>query len=406
MDWGDQKHAIALQAHGQGTIERLELEHDPLALHQWLEGVRQRFAGQPVGIAIEASKGAVVAALLEHPWLIIYPIHPATSRRFSLAFTPSRAANDAPDAYNLLEILRSHRHRLRPLLTPDAPTRRLSQLVEARRKLIDQRTMLGNQLTSLLKSYYPQALAMTGETRHSRLSLDFLARWPELASLQKARAETLRRFYYAHAIRRPEFIEQRLESARQARALSSDRILIETSQFMLRALLAQLRALEAPIKEMEKAIAETFAAQADAAIFSSLPGAGETMAPRLCVLFGTDRSRWRDASELQKYYGIAPVIEASGKTKWTHWRWSAPKFARQTLVEWAGLSVRYCDWAAAFYTRMKEKQKSHSAIMRALAFKWLRILWRCWQTRTPYDDSRYVRHLREKGSPLADLLPA
>ena len=106
------------------------------------------------------------------------------------------------------------------------------------------------------------------------------------------------------------------------------------------------------------------------------------MAPRLCVAFGTDRQRYPRVESLQKYSGVAPVRESSGKQNWIHWRWNAPRFLRQTFVEWAGLSVKYSAWARAYYDQQRKRQKGHAAVLRSLAFKWLRILWRCWQDRT------------------------
>ena len=38
--------------------------------------------------------------------------------------------------------------------------------------------------------------------------------------------------------------------------------------------------------------------------------------------------------------------------------------------------------------------------VRALAFKWIRILYRCWQTRTPYNETVYLNALAKRGSPL------
>src|SRR4051812_30831171 len=106
LDWGDKKHAIALRPRGSAApIETLVLEHSAENLHAWLSALGERFAHQPVAIAIESSKGAVVAALVEYPWLVIYPIHPATSRHISKAFTPSGAKDDMPDALVLLEVL-------------------------------------------------------------------------------------------------------------------------------------------------------------------------------------------------------------------------------------------------------------------------------------------------------------
>ena len=47
-------------------------------------------------------------------------------------------------------------------------------------------------------------------------------------------------------------------------------------------------------------------------------------------------------------------------------------------------------WAKAFY----ERNKSHHGAVRALAFKWLRILFRCWKDRVPYDQTRYTLALQ------------
>jgi transposase len=407
LDWGDKEHAIALRPRQAGApIENLVLEHSAENLHDWLSKLAERFNHQRVAVAIESSKGAVVAALMEHPWLVIYPIHPSTSRRFSTAFTPSRAKNDMPDAIALLEILENHRHRLRMLIGQDPETRRVTMLVEARRKLVDRRTMLTNGITSLLKNYYPQALKMVGKTLYAPLALDFLQRWPELAVLQRTKPSTLRSFYTQHRVRSAEIIEERLEVLAKARPLTEDRVLCEVSVLQLQALVAEIRVLNTQVANLEKAIASAFASHPDADLFKSLPGAGEAMAPRLCALFGMERNRWSDAAELQKYYGIAPVIERSGKKRFVHWRWSAPLFARQTLVEWAGLSVTSCRWAKAFYLQQEQRQKGRSAILRALAFKWLRILWRLWKNREPYDDARYLKQLQEKKAPFLAFLPA
>jgi len=407
LDWGDKNHAIALLPRAAGARpENLLLEHSAETLHAWLKALGERFEYQPVAIAVEASKGAIVAALLEHPWLVIYPIHPSTSRRFSTAFTPSGAKDDLPDAQILLELIEHHRARLRALAPQEEETRRITLLVEARRKLVDRRTLLTNQVTSLLKNYYPQALLLAGDNLSAPMALAFLERWPELALLQRIRPQTLRTFYYSHQVRRKELIEERVELAQNARALTADRALCEVSVMQLQAIVAEVRTLNTQLVKFEDAIQSAFKAHPDASLFESLPGAGKALAPRLCVLFGVDRHRWADAQELQKYYGIAPVTEKSGRQRHVHWRWSAPVFARQTLIEWAGQSVKACAWAKAYYLQQKERQKGHSAILRSLAFKWLRILWRCWHDRKPYNDALYLQQLHQRNAPLLPFLPA
>ena len=126
------------------------------------------------------------------------------------------------------------------------------------------------------------------------------------------------------------------------------------------------------------------------------------MVPRLIAAFGTQRDRYASASAMQCHAGIAPVVESSGKQRWVHWRWACPKFLRQTFHEWAWLSTRQSEWAKNFYDQQRGKGKSHHAAIRALAFKWIRILFRCWKDSVPYDEARYASALqkRAKGKPV------
>jgi transposase len=399
LDWGHHEHAFALQERG-GQYQESTLPQSAESLHQWLGSLAKRFGARPVALAIEASRGPVIHALLQYPWLVIYPINPLTSARYRKAFTPSGASDDLPDARVLLELVRDHAAKLRPLQAQDPQTVELSGLVETRRHLVDQRTQVLNQLTSLLRSYYPQALQLLGDL-DTDLAVDFLSRWPELIALKAAKPGVIKRFFYAHNLRRPELLQERLRLIGQARALTTEESRVHVAVLHLRCLLDQLRALRKHVALLESEIKNLFVQHSEAYLFRDLPGAGPTLAPRLCVAFGTIRTLYPDPASLQKLAGVAPVREKSGQQLWTHWRWLAPVFLRQTLVEWAGQTVVHSAWARVYYQRMKAKGKGHGAILRALAFKWIRVLWKCWQTRIPYDEARYLKQLLHRKSPNA-----
>jgi transposase len=400
LDWGDQSHAIALEPMGTPT-ETLTLEHSAESLHEWLDRLEQRFAGHQVAVAIETDRGPVVYALVERPWITIYPIHPATSTRHRTMFRPSGAADDLPDALVLLSLLQHHRDRLRPLHREDESTRKLANLVEARRKAVDRRTQLSNQLRSTLKDYFPQALALVGEDLSAPMALDFLEKWPRLTDAKIAKVLTLKTFYQRHNLRRPELTQSRLDLVRSARLLTRDSAVIEVCVRIVLMLVAELRVLAEHITEFEDAIAEAFLEHPEHGFFRELPGAGPTLAPRLLAAFGTTRDLYPEAGSMQRYFGVAPVTEKSGARAWIHWRWNAPTFIRQTLVEWAGQTVIFCPWAKAYYEQQRAKKMGHQSILRALAFKWLRVLWRCWQTRQDYDQEKYLRQLEKRKSPIA-----
>ena len=339
LDWGHHTHAFALQERGSAPQEGT-LEHSAESLHAWLRSLQQRWGGRSVAVALETSRGAVIHALLQYPWVVIYPINPVTSARYRSAFTPSGASDDVPDARVLLELVRDHAAKLRPLEPQDALTVKLTGLVEARRDLVDRRTQVLNQTTSLLRAYYPQALTLVGSL-DTELALDFLERWPDLISLKAAKPGTVKRFYYAHHLRRPELLQARLSFIKSAVALTTEEARVSVAVLQLRCLVDQLRAFHKHLAVLEAESQRVFAAHPEAALFRELPGAGPALAPRLCVAFGTLRTLYPDPASLQKAAGLAPVREKSGASLWTHWRWRAPVFLRQKLSS-NGRARRWC----------------------------------------------------------------
>jgi transposase len=403
LDWGDKEHAFCLVASGSSQSETGKLTHSAETLHRWFKDLEQRFGGRPVALAVESNRGAVLHVLAQYSWLTIFPINPVTSARYRKAFIPSGAKDDLPDAAIVLDLVRYHQDKLRPLIWEDENTRKLSALVLARRDTVDRRTQALNQLTSVLKTYYPQAFGLAGEDLRAPMALEFLRRWPDLISLKAGRLSTIRNFYYRHNVRRPEVVEKRLAQIKEMVALTTEEAVVSVALLQLKLLLELIATFNKHVARFEAEIATTFAAHADAALFKALPGAGSALAPRLAVAFGTDRTRYPNADSFQKYVGVAPVREKSGGQLWTHWRWQAPVFTRQSLVEWAGQTVIWCPWAKRYYERMKAKGKKHHVILRSLAFKWVRILWKCWKTNTAYDEGMYLKALEKKKSPNLPL---
>src|SRR5262249_28980181 len=151
------------------------------------------------------------------------------------------------------------------------------------------------------------------------------------------------------------------------------------------ALVAQLRVTLQAIADFDTAIAQRAQSHPDFPRFQALPGAGPVCAPRRLVAFGAQREPYATAAELQKYAGIAPVTARSGKKSWVHGRLQCPKSLRQPFVEWAAESIRHAFWAQLYYQQQRDQGKAHQAAIRALAFKGIRIRYRCWQDRTLYD---------------------
>ena len=399
IDWADRKHDVCELPYGSNCYKSSVIEHTPQALQDWAMGLLKRYDGNPVAVCCELKKGPLIYALSAYPHITLFPINPASVAHYRKVFTHSGAKNDPVDARIQVEILQNHMHKLTPI-RPECPkVRALAQLVEYRRKLVNDKVKLTNRVTATLKNYYPQVLDWFAE-KDTLIFCDFVAQWPTLAAAKRARKQTFTTFFNQHNSRYPAANEKRITAIKSAVELTKDPGVIEPNAIRAEILINQLKLLLHSIGRLDIDIRQRYKALPDRKIFDSFPGAGPQLAPRLLAAFGTDRERYATAADMQKYAGIAPVIEQSGKQSWTHWRYSCPKFLRQTFVEWAGQSVRFSFWAKAYYQQQIAKGKPHATAIRSLAFKWIRIAFRCWQTHTPYNESVYLEALRKRNSPL------
>ncbi|MCA1849585.1 MAG: IS110 family transposase [Acidobacteria bacterium] len=399
IDWADRKHDICLIDPQTGRREASVLRHSSQTIDEWAQALRARFGGQQVAVCLEQSRGPLIYALMKYDSITLYPINPSTLSRYREAFSPSRHKDDGADAAYLAELLAHHREHLRAWQPDSEQTRTLRYLVEHRRRLVSDRTRLSNRMTSLLKCYFPQVLEWFPDIR-TTLVCDFLLRWPSLDTLHRVRRETLSNFFRAHNSVRRDTLDKRVDAIKRAVPLVTDRAVIASSVLMIRALAAQMKTTLAAVAEFDSEIEALCAVNQDFALMKSLPGAGQNYAARLAVALGSDRERWQSADELARLAGVAPVIERSGKSCRVRWRYFCPKFLRQSFHEYAGESIRHSFWARAYYDEQRAKGKSHQAAVRALAFKWIRIIYRCWKTRTAYDEVKYLEGLRKKGSSL------
>jgi transposase len=268
------------------------------------------------------------------------------------------------------------------------------------------KTALLNQLTGRLKLYFPQMLTWFGSA-DSLLLWRLLEQWPELEALQQAPCRKLKAFLKQDARQAPADVQAFVEGLRVAVPATHDAAVVRSAARFAQALVQQLQLLRSQIQQYEKQIEAIVEQHPDFPIVSSFPGVGKALAPRLIAALGSQRERFPDAASIQSYSGIAPVREASGRRQWVHARWACPKFIKQTFQEWAQHSLARCAWARAHYDGQRTRGKQHQAAVRSVAYKWIRILFRCWVDGTPYDDALYSQrcgaHSPRSNTPVAPL---
>ena len=420
IDWANEEHQLCLLKRGTNKREYEVLEQKPERIQSWVLQLKERFGVGKVAIAIEQSKGPLIYALMHYDFIDIYPINPSTLGSYRLAFRPSGAKNDIIDVNYLMDILQGHRDKLRLWKADTEQTRILDIYCRERRNCVNTRVEICNRYKALLKEYYPQAIEMIGNDLGSQMAIDFLMSWPCFQKLAKARKETLVAFYHQHGSRSETLIQKRLTFIENTKPLTSDNAIIKTSQQILNQELKLLKTLQQSIAFYDAEIKQCFNEHQDAYLFKALPGAGEALAPRLLVAFGTDRARFDSALEIQAFSGIAPIVKESATeklkehdtsrktkpkgTKITLRRRRCPKFLLQTFHEFAKCSIGQSLWARAYYEQQRNKGQGKNAAIRSLAYKWIRIIYACWKNKQIYDEQTYIHSLKKRSSTLVPLI--
>lgn len=403
IDWADQTHQYAVCSQQNKPREEGKIEHTPEDLTEWVLELRKRFPNGSIAICVEQFRGALVYFLMRFDFIVLYLVNPLTLKKFREALYPSGPKDDPRDTDLLLDLLEKHRDKLRRWNPEPACVRKLDLLNQHRRTIVDDITRLTNRLSGYLKSYYPQALSLAGALNTVQ-ACDFLEKWPSLLQLKKAKLQQVENFYRKHNCRSTKRISERIDSIKKAVPITEDSAIVSVYQLTVKSLVGQLRALLSSLEHFDSELRATFEEYPEKEFYQALPGAGPVLQPRLAAAFGLDRSKWQRADELQSFSGVAPVTEKSGRSCWIHWRVACPKFIRQSLVEFANHSRPKSLWAAAYYQSQRDKQKSHQAALRALAYKWIRILFRCWKDRIPYNENVYMAALERHNSPLIKLI--
>lgn len=392
LDWAKENHAVCV------VDEKGKMQTQFLVAHTaegMLELVRKlsRFAlEQPLSIALERSSGLLVDTLLAGGVLVV-PIHPNVVKATRVRYAAAPGKSDPGDAYLLADLLRTDGHRFRTLQPLSDQTRALRALVRTRDDLIAQRVALANQLRALLESFWPGAASLFAAV-DSPICLAFLSRYPTAESAErlgeKRLAAFLTRNHYTGR-RHPRELLQRLHAAPTGRAGELEK---EAKAELVRALVAVLKTLQVQLRHLDAAIEHALSTHTAAAVFTSLPRVGRINAAQILAETTEDPSRFQSDDHLAAEAGVCPVTYASGKHRGVAFRCACNKRLRKALTTFADNSRHASRWAAAVYASARSRGHDHPHATRILARAWLRVLWKCWNNATPYDEKLHTAAAR------------
>ena len=392
LDWGSTGHAVCVLDERGARIAHLEVRHDAAGLADLIARLKRLAPPAELPVAIERPSGLVVETLVAagHP---VVPIHPNVVKACRPRYRAAGAKSDPGDAYMLADILRTDGHRVRPLAPVSDELRALRALVRGRDDLVAARVAMANQLRGLLESFWPGAATIFADV-DSPIALAFLARFPTPESARRLGTKRMQAFMAQNRYSGRRSAEELLARLR-ARLCAAPQGLAGDAEAdakgeLVRALVHSLTSLVAAIRELSSRIEHAVDDLPDGRIVMSFPRAGRICAAAILAELGDVRERFQTDAQLAAEAGVSPVTHASGKSRGVVFRWACNHRLRAAVTCWADNSRHSSLWAADIYRRARGRGCDHPHAIRVLARAWLRVLWRAWTDRKPYDPERHT----------------
>ncbi len=384
LDWASQTHAACVIDERGGVRTQFEVAHTAAGLTELVCKLR---ALGVTAVAIERPSGLIVDALLE-AGLGVVPIHPNIVKATRPRYRSHGGKSDASDAYLLADLLRTDAHRFRPLAPQNDEIRALRALVRGRDDLVATRVQLANQLRSLLQSFWPGAAEIFADV-DSPIGLAFIQRYPTPESASRLGPKRMAAFCAQHGYSGRRSAQELLQRLHLAAAVSTGELEMEAKGELAISLAHTLARLVEQIRLLSSRIEHHIGAIEDGRILMSFPRAGRLCAAQILAELGSVRERFDSDERLAAEAGVAPVTYASGKTKAVAFRWACNHRLRAALTCLADNSRHANSWAAHVYAKARSRGCDHPHAIRILARAWVRVIWRAWQDRKPYDPTQH-----------------
>ncbi len=385
LDWASRTHAVCILDARGSVRAQFEVSHDAAGLAQL---VRRLKVAHIDSVSIERPSGIVVDVLLE-AGLQVVPIHPNVVKATRPRYRSHGGKSDASDAYLLADLLRTDGHRFKPLAAQSDEIRALRALVRGRDDLVATRVQLANQLRSLLESFWPGAAEIFADI-DTPIALAFVQRYPTPESAARLGPKRMAAFCAQHAYNGRRSAELLLQRLQQAAAINPGALELDAKGELVTSLARALECVVEQIRLLTSRIEHAVQSSDDGQIIMSFPRAGRVCAAQILAELGSVRERFDSVERLAAEAGVTPVTYESGKSKVVAFRWACNHRLRAAITCLADNSRHASAWAANIYAAAKARGCDHPHAVRILARAWLRVIWRAWKDRTPYDPQRHA----------------
>ena len=386
VDWASEKHDVRVADAAGEKLLAATFAHDEQGLRSMCRALVRL---EVELVAIERPDGLLVERLLD-AGLRVLALHPNQVAAARDRFRVSGGKSDGFDAFVLCELARTDNHRFRVLEPDSDQTKALRALTRGREDLVGMRTALTNQLRAELERFWPGPLGLFTDL-HGRISLAFLERYPSPADARGLGEARLAGFLARERYSGRQKPAELLAKLRRAAAARVGELELSTRRQLVLGLVAMIKSLNAQIKELERQLARTLGEHPDGEIFRSLFRDPRSVicAAELLAEIGDCRGRYPSRDSLAADAGQAAVAIESGKRKAACFRWGCNKRMRASFARLADSTRHWHPWAQDVYAAALARGHDHPRALRTLGRAWCRVVWQCWQKRTPYDPARH-----------------
>jgi transposase len=385
IDWSEDQHDVAIVDDQARVVARARIRDNAAGFSQLVELLAQHGELASIEIAIETDKGLLVAALVGAGFTV-FPINPRAVARYRERHGQAGGKSDHADAVVLANILRTDRHAHRPLPADTELAQAVKATARQHQEAIWARQQTINRLRSLLRDYYPQALAVFPNLTHrAAASVLRAAPTPQAAArLTPRRVVTLLK----QAGRRNDAgLAEKISNTLRAPALRQPAPVEHALGVAALGLIEAITAMSDAIAALKAELAILFEQHAQAPILTSFPGLGPVLGARLLGELGDDPHRFTDARGVRSFAGTAPITRASGRSRVVSARRICNRRLGNACHWWAYATLTRSPGARAHYDRRRAAGDAHNAALRNLANKLLAKLWHCLQTNTYYHET-------------------
>jgi transposase len=398
VDVGYRRHSVAMGLSSGELLEEFEIDHRPEGFQEFFSRIEKhrKTKNCAVAVAMEGYNGHArpLDGLVRQRGYRLYNLNNLKFARFKEIF-PGAAKSDRIDARKGLELFQLSDHLplakevLQEVSGTPAENEILKRLTRRRRRLVNERVRVVNNLQADLQAVCPGLLEITGEASNQWF-LNFLLSADTVPQLARLRRSSLLKVASV-GVKSAAIIE-----GWQKRAHFSEEV--EWVGEMIQEDAKRCLELDEKIKRLETKIAEIAKGSTIAKILRSIPGFGAVCTSELAGEIGTIE-RFTSEGSLSLYLGMSTLDNSSGKYQGT----KAPKHvntrAKAAMMIAVDRHRKYVPESQRYYEKKHNEGKKHNQAIRALGRHLSRIIYKMLKEERDYEIRPQKGNTKTKVSP-------